>query len=208
MKTYLISAIGAFCTMILLLVIFLFQNPSSTSFFATHPREWNQFFTAFTGSWLHGDVSHLSGNLISLAGLFALYILLFPGKWFIFFILQFITSGIILFFLSPEGISHIGASTWAYSYVGFLSLITLMHPNARVKSYFLLVCLWYGGMWWGLLPLIPGISYHGHISGLIAGVLIALLFQGSWFKYLPNIVAPSWSNEDELKESNPYDNFK
>lgn len=208
MKLYIKSSIGAICTLLVLTVIFFFQEPYLTSKFATHPREWSQFFTAFTGSWLHGDISHISGNLISLAGLYALFILLFPGKWFRFFILQYAISGILLFFLSPSGISHIGASTWAYSYVGFLTLITLMHPNSRVKSYFLLVCLWYGGMWWGLLPLIPGISYHGHISGLVTGVLIALIFKDYWLKYLPNAPQPSWLSDEDHRENNPYDGFK
>lgn len=201
-----------FIVLILLFVVFQNQTPLINAFYSTHPREFIDFHTAFTGSWLHGNGEHLWGNLLAMAGLGTIFILLFPRKFLSFFVVQWILSGVILFFLGRSGQSHLGASTWAYSFASFLGVISLAHPNHKAKSILFLVVLFYGSMWWGLLPLIPGISWQGHLSGTLAGILIALFKLDLWIDAMNIPRKEKNSNEwieDEEDQSplNPFDDL-
>lgn len=178
----------------------------------THGREWSFMYTSFTGSWIHGNWEHLMGNVFSIGGLSLLFILFIRDGWFQFFLLQWLISGIILFFLAPIGSIHIGASTWSYSFAGFLSTLAFLHPNRKVLSLFFIICLWYGSMWWGIFPIDPKISYQGHISGLTTGVLIALLGRDFWLNRMfisPELPVLDSENEDPtVPVKNPYDEFQ
>jgi hypothetical protein len=41
----------------------------------------------------------------------------------------------------------------------------------------LLVVFWYGGMVWGLLPFDFEVSFEGHITGAVAGIILAILYR-------------------------------
>ena len=176
----------------------------------THAREWTYTYTALTGSWIHGNWEHLMGNVFSLAGLCLLFLLFIKKGWLRFFLIQWVISGVILFFLAPRGSVHIGASTWSYSFAGFLSTLAFLHPNRKILSLFFIICLWYGSMWWGIFPIDPRISFQGHISGLTTGVLSALLGRDFWLNRM--FIVPELpvleSQEDSSKPINPYDEFK
>ena len=202
-----------FIVLLVMFVVFLRQTPLILAFYSTHPRDLNDFHTAFTGSWLHGNWEHLWGNISALAGLGTVFILLFPRKMPLFFVAQWILSGVILFFLGRSGQSHLGASTWAYSFASFLGVLSLAHPNHKAKSILFLVVLFYGTMWWGLLPLIPGISWQGHLSGTLTGILIALFRLEFWINAM-NIPREGIKSDEFLKEddeeplpSNPFDDI-
>ncbi len=197
-----------FVVLLGMFVVFTRQTTLILAFYSTHPRDLHDFHTAFTGSWLHGSWEHLWGNISALAGLGTVFILLFPKKMPLFFVTQWILSGVILFFLGRSGQSHLGASTWAYSFASFLAIVALSHPNHKAKSILFLVVLFYGTMWWGLLPLIPGISWQGHLSGTLSGILIALFRLDFWTKAM-NIPREENKNteafDDEPLPKNPYD---
>jgi len=200
-----------FVVLILLFVVFQSQTPLISAFYSTHPRDIADFYTAFTGSWLHGNWEHLWGNISALCGLGVVFILLLPRKFLLFFIIQWVLSGVILFFLGRAGQSHLGASTWAYSFASFLGVIAAYHPNQKAKAIIFLVVLFYGGMWWGLLPLIPGISWQGHLSGTLAGVLIALIKLDYWVEAV-NIPREGKNRKEMYEEDldppiNPFDDF-
>jgi len=196
--------IAAFLT-----VAFTLQNDTIIAMLSCHTRNWDMWYTAFSGPFLHGDWLHLTGNLFSFIGLSGLFVLLFPRDWWRFFILQWAVSSILLFVLGDLGEQHIGASTWLYAFASFLSLHVLRSKEKRMKALFLVIVLWYGSMWWGLLPIVPGVSHEGHIAGLITGVLIGVLGMPYW----DSRVLPEWHykpKEWELESEplNPYDSFK
>lgn len=149
---------------------------------------------------------HLWGNIISFIGLSTLFVLLFPKDGIRFFLIQWVLSSVLLFFIAQGETLHIGASTWLFSFFGFLFYYTLRAKNRRLKAIFLVLILWYGSMWWGLLPLVPHISYEGHLSGLITGMLMAFCGATYWNRrLLPewHYKPKEWEQDSDLE--NPYD---
>ncbi len=190
---------------LVLLAVFLNQNAASAESWGNHTRNIPFFYTAFTGPFLHGDWMHLSGNIISFVGLSGLFVLVFPRDWWRFFVLQFFISSLLLFVLGDFGEHHIGASTWLYAYAAFLSVHALKAKEKRMRALFLVIVLWYGSMWWGLLPIMPSISHEGHLAGLITGLLIAYGAYPYWERRL----LPEWHYkpkdwELEPEPENPY----
>jgi membrane associated rhomboid family serine protease len=68
---------------------------------------------------------------------------------------------------------HIGASSLIFGYLGFLLFRGLFERNIGSIALSLVVGFIYGGLIWGVLPGQPGISWEGHLFGLIGGVLAA-----------------------------------
>ena len=56
----------------------------------------------------------------------------------------------------------------------------LIHRDKASLSIMFLVFVWMGGFIWGLFPIDPKVSWEGHISGSIAGILIALTIGLRW----------------------------
>ena len=187
-----------------LVVIFYLQSPQILQLYAVHPKEIPYFYAAFTGVWLHANLEHLLGNLISLISLSAIFLLLFPKKWVHFFTLQYLVSSVLFFFIAPLNSQHVGASVWVYAFATFILTILLLQPNKKLMAIFFITVLFYGGMWWGLLPLLPHVSYEGHISGSVTGILLAFILRKDYVKLLPKSKIPDWFHH-ETDEKNPYD---
>lgn len=192
---------------VLMVVVFYQQSPEIENNFALHPRRFDYLYSAFTAVWLHANLEHLFGNLISLISLSAIFLLLFPQKWFSFFIKQYLISSLLFFFIAKENTLHIGASVWVYSFVTFILTILLLQPNKKLMAIFFLTILFFGSAWWGLLPIMPQVSHEGHLSGAITGIVIALLNRKQYLKILPQNKLPEWFKNESLDEINPYDNL-
>ena len=144
------------------------------------PHDSLAILAQFFGAFLHGNFEHFLGNITSLLVLSVLFILQFPRYWFKFWILQHLLSTIILWWLGAKHSSHIGASLWVYSFCFFLITMGLIHRDKASLSIMFMVFVWMGGFIWGLFPIDPKVSWEGHISGSIAGILIALTIGLRW----------------------------
>ena len=191
---------------LLLVWIYQKQTEALVDFWGCHTRNIDKLYTAFTGPLCHGDSKHLIGNLLSFIGLSGLFVLVFPRDWWRFFWIQWGLSSVLLFGLGDFGEVHIGVSTWLYAYAAFLSVHVLRSKEKRMRALFLVLVLWYGGMWWGLLPILPGVSHEGHLAGLLTGLIIAFGALPYWDKrVLPewHYTPKDWEGEEE--PLNPYD---
>ena len=61
-----------------------------------------------------------------------------------------------------------GLSWWV---VGLAGLVVFSIAIAAAVAFF------YGGMIWGILPGLPQVSWEGHLSGLLGGVLAARMLE-------------------------------
>jgi len=124
----------------------------------THPRHIDEWYTIFTGAFIHGDWSHLINNTYPLIilGLF-IGIIFEKRSWFV-YLTTYLLSGVLIFLFARSNVYHIGISGLVYSWVA--------------------VAFLYGSMLWGVLPIKPGVSWDGHLYGAIAGGVLAYFLKG------------------------------
>jgi membrane associated rhomboid family serine protease len=150
---------------------------------------------------IHSDWKHLVDNsmpvlFLSLA-LFYFYRDIAYKIWFLIYLI----GGILLWGVGRHAY-HIGASGLIYGLAAFLFLSGIIRRIRSLMSISLLVVFWYGGMVWGLLPFDFEVSFEGHITGVVAGIILAILYrdQGP----LPEPSPPDEEEEEkEPQEESP-----
>ena len=124
--------------------------------------------------FLHYSMAHLSANASSL---FVMLLILFLNKEYkpeetLLYI--WILSGVGTWLIGRHAI-HIGASGVIYGLVAYLVSAGYWLKSWRTAIISLLVLVFYGGIFYGLLPHRGFVSWEGHLSGAIAGWWVARL---------------------------------
>ena len=138
---------------------------------------------------IHKDIAHLLNNtypIIVLGGLLCYFYKKIAIK--IFFWLYFV-SGFWLWIIGRP-VYHIGASGIIYALASFLLISGLIKKNNPLTAASMLIIFLYGSMIWGILPINNGVSWEGHLTGMVAGILIALFFK----KEGPENTKYQWDN--------------
>ena len=127
---------------------------------------------------LHASPAHLLANALPL---FVLLVLLFWDRHYY----PILTLASIWFFsglgtwLIGRGsdggrpIVHIGASSIIFGLVTYLIVAGFLMKSWRSAVVALLVFIFFGGIFYGLLPQAGPISWEGHLSGALAGIWAA-----------------------------------
>lgn len=145
-------------------------------------RPWNYhgLVGIFTMPFLHSGFGHLLSNSIPLfvmgSGLFFYYK---ESAWRILFWMLILT-GSWLWLIGQPGSNHVGASGLVYSLAAFHFMGGLIRRNRNLTAFALLVIFLYGGLIWSVFPdFFPDrkISWEGHLSGLLSGLVLALVFR-------------------------------
>lgn len=126
--------------------------------------------------FIHSSTSHLFNNSIPLVVLL----------WSLFFFYNklalkvlgagFILTGLLTWSFARESY-HIGASGIVYMLFSFIFFSGLLRKHYRLVALSLTVVFLYGGMIWYVLPIKEGMSWEGHLSGFIIGLIMALVFK-------------------------------
>ena len=145
--------------------------------------------------FIHADFSHLISN--SLPFLILGFMLIYFYRrisYRIFFLLYFL-SGISTWLVGREA-WHIGASGVVYALAAFHFVSGIIRSDVRLLTLSVVVVFLYGGLVWGLLPIRPEISWEGHLSGTISGVVLAFYYR----KYIIRREKFDWELEEEDEE--------
>lgn len=124
---------------------------------------------------LHGTFWHLTSNTLPL--LFLGTTLYFFNEKIadqVFFYCYFLT-GFLVWLLGRTSI-HIGASGLIYGLAFFLIFYGFFKKDFRSLFISAIVLLMYGSLFYGLLPLQPGVSWESHLLGGIVGFATALMY--------------------------------
>ncbi len=102
-------------------------------------------------------------------------------------------SGVLTWIIGRDAY-HIGASGLIYVLVSFIFFKGIMTKYYRLVALSLLVVLIYGSMVWYIFPNIQeGISWEGHLAGLITGFTFAISFKTPEYK---KIIKYDWEHPD------------
>ena len=149
--------------------------------------------------FIHANLEHLYNNsipmLVLLAGLFYFYR---PVAWKVFFII-YLFSGLGTWCIGRESY-HIGASAIVYGLVAFLFFKGIWSGHYRLVAFSLIVVFLYGSLVWGTLPLDPGMSWEGHLSGFLSGFLLAFFVK----RKIPRPTTYAWQRKDFREDEDPF----
>tara|TARA_B100000674_G_scaffold413263_1_gene361880 strand:- start:97 stop:792 length:696 start_codon:yes stop_codon:yes gene_type:complete len=123
--------------------------------------------------FLHGGLDHLVGNSVPFVILGFLTLLRGRAIFFAATVMIAVVAGAGTWLLGKTGSYHIGASGLIFGYFGFLIMAGVFERSLKAVMVALAVGFAYGGIIWGVLPGQSGISWEGHLFGLIGGVISA-----------------------------------
>jgi membrane associated rhomboid family serine protease len=127
---------------------------------------------------IHANFDHLIANTFPLFILVFSLFFFYRNSAYTIFILVYLLSGLFVWLAGREA-WHIGASGVIYGLAGFLFLSGIISFNIRLLTISLVVSLIYGGMFWGIFPIKPEVSWESHLWGGVSGFGLALLFRKS-----------------------------
>ena len=111
------------------------------------------------------------------------------------FVWLFFIAGFWLWIIGRPSF-HIGASGFIYALASFLLVSGIIRKNPRLTAVSMLVIFLYGSMIWGLLPTKEPISWEGHLSGFISGILVAIFYRNEG----PKPKKYQWEIDEEIEE--------
>ncbi|MGI5485770.1 rhomboid family intramembrane serine protease [Microtetraspora malaysiensis] len=127
--------------------------------------------------FLHDGFGHLMANSVPLLILGFLAAIRGVGRFLWASIVVVLVSGAGVWLTSPPGTLTVGASGLVFGYFGYVVARGLFDRRALDILLGVVVAVLYYSILWGALPGEPGISWQGHLFGLIGGVLAAWLLR-------------------------------
>jgi membrane associated rhomboid family serine protease len=151
--------------------------PIDLRVFGIVPRTARGLIGILFGPLLHMNFAHLFANAFPL---WVLLLLLFGQRasypeqtlgWI------WLGSGLGTWLIGRGGAVHIGASSLIYGLVVYFVATGWWKRNGRAVLLALAVLLFYGGIFYGVLPQRGIVSWEGHLAGALTGLVVA------WFHH-------------------------
>lgn len=136
------------------------------------PRTLDGLWGIVFAPFLHADLAHLLGNTVPFLVLGLLIAASGTQRVVQVVVITAVVAAVGTWLTGPSNTVHIGASGLVFGFLGYLVARGLFARRLGMLAVGALVMLFYGGLLWGLLPK-PGISWQGHLFGLLGGVLAA-----------------------------------
>ena len=164
-----------------------------------YPRKIEGLRGILFSPFIHGDVKHLFNNAIPLLVLTsALFYFYRRIRWKV-LIYGLLLTGLFTWIIGRSNI-HIGASGVIYMLTAFLMFRGILSKHYQLTALSFSVIFLYGGFIWYVFPTDPKISWEGHLSGFIVGIIFALIFN----KQTLPVKKYVWQNEDYNPDDDPF----
>lgn len=149
--------------------------------------------------FIHGNIQHLYHNTIPLFVLSAAMFYFYRAITWKVILWGILFSGFLTWYIGRPSY-HIGASGLIYVLISFTFFKGIFAKHFRLIALSLLIVFLYGSMIWYTLPIEEGISWEGHLSGLIVGLAFALFFRKEIAKPKKYI----WEQESYNGDEDPF----
>jgi membrane associated rhomboid family serine protease len=140
------------------------------------PRNLLGLLGIVTAPLIHADFSHLISNTIPLIILGWIIFSFYPKVSYILFVFIYFFTGLFVWIFARQ-VYHIGASGIVYGFVSFLFFSGIFRRDNKSIALALVITFLYGGLVWGMIPGLKGISWESHLFGAITGLIAAYLFR-------------------------------
>jgi membrane associated rhomboid family serine protease len=182
-------------------IVFWFEVRFGFSFnsYGVYPRTLIGLRGVLFSPFIHSSMEHLYHNTIPLFVLsMALFYFYREISWKI-ILYGILLSGVLTWCIGRPA-NHIGASGLIYVLMSFILFKGIFAKHFRLIALSLLVVFLYGSMIWYVFPIKEGVSWEGHLAGLITGFTFALVFKKS-------IAKPKkyeWERPDYNEDDDPF----
>jgi membrane associated rhomboid family serine protease len=130
-----------------------------------------------TAPFLHGGFGHLLSNTLPFVLMGCVIAASGVQRFIQVTVIVAVVAGLGTWLVGPARTVHIGASGLVFGYLGYLVARGVFARRLGMLLVGAIVLVVYGGILWGLLPA-PGISWQGHLFGLLGGILAAWVIHG------------------------------
>ena len=163
------------------------------------PQSTQGLIGIITLPFLHGGWDHLIANSIPILVLGTALYYFYPTLANRVMLISWLASGLFTWCIGRPGSIHIGASALVYSLNLFLIVSGFIRGNRMLTVLSLVVVFLYGGFVWGMIPdlaILQNISWEGHLSGAIVGIVLAFVFR----KEGPQKEVHHWEEDEEEED--------
>ena len=164
-----------------------------------HPRTFSGLQGILFSPFIHSGITHLWHNTIPIMLLSTALFYFYRSISWKMLLLLWILTGTGTWIIGREAY-HIGMSGIIYGLVSFLFFKGIIAKHFRLIALSLVVVFVYGSLIWGTLPIDPVISWEGHLSGFVFGLILALSFRQS----IPKQPKYSWEEDSYIVEEDPF----
>ena len=183
---------------LILWVVYLVEMKFNLNFtkYGLQPHNFKGLRGILFSPFIHGSTKHLFNNSIPLFVLMSSLFYFYRKVAVKVLIYGTLLLGLLTWIIGRDSY-HIGASGIVYLLFSFIFFSGLLTKYYRLTAVSLMVIFLYGGMIWYIFPVEKGISWEGHLSGLLAGIFFAFLYR----KYGPKNDLFPWEKDDYQKDA-------
>jgi membrane associated rhomboid family serine protease len=146
--------------------------------FGIMPRSVPELVDVIPASFIHFGFAHVAANSVPLLVLGFLSALGGLRRFAAVCALIIVADGLGVWLISPDNTNTAGASGVVFGLFGFLLISGFVERRlAGVAVGVLIAAVWGGSVLAGLAPTETGVSWQGHLIGLVAGAVAAYLFR-------------------------------
>ncbi len=174
-RTYFKDIKSLLYIIIFLWVVHAFSYILPLNQYGIMPREISGLPGILLAPFLHADFTHLIANSVSLIILGAVLVSTGEGRSVSILFIIMLLGGLGTWIIGRKGTIHIGASGVIYGIFGYLIARGFFRRDLISIIISVVVFFMYGGMIFGVLPMVPSMSWESHLCGFVAGVITASL---------------------------------
>lgn len=146
--------------------------------FGIQPRKSGELLDIVPAAFLHFGFGHLAANSIPLLVLGFIAALRGIGRYLAVAFVIIVIGGLGVWLFSPSHTNTAGASVLIFGLFGYLLIRGFVDRRALDIVVGVGIGAYYGtSILWGVLPTNTGVSWQGHLFGLLGGVAAAYLFR-------------------------------
>ena len=164
--------------------------------FGVRPRQLAGLLGILLAPLLHGGIDHLIANSLPLLVLGTGMLHLYANSALKVIPAVYLGPGIAVWLFARASV-HVGASGLVYGLVSYIFVAGLIRRDKRAMAACLLVCFLYGTLAWGVLPIMPGVSWETHLAAALIGLVLAIAL---WHLDIPPRKRYAWADETDEYE--------